>query len=62
MKKPKIYGFAYNCPCLERLDDCPIKKIDHLSFKEKVQYIDNLSQNQKNEIIEYHIKCSKGRE
>ena len=61
MKKPKIYGFAYNCPCLERLDDCPIKKIDHLSFREKVRYIDNLSQIEKNEIIEYHDNCSKRR-
>ena len=42
-----LYGLAYDCPYLERTVDCPLKQIEHLSFQEKVKWIDTLSEEEK---------------
>ncbi len=34
-----IYGLAYDCPHLDRHDDCPLKAIEKLPFKQKVLWI-----------------------
>jgi len=57
-----IYGVSYKCPALERQDNCPLKKIDCFSFKEKVILIDGLCIEEKKEILEHHKICSKNRE
>jgi len=54
-----LYGLAYNCPYLQRKDDCPLKEVDHLSFKEKIDWIDNLDLDKKKAILEYHQVCPK---
>jgi hypothetical protein len=57
-----IYGVSYSCPVLVRKDNCPLKRIDSLSFKEKVILIDGLCVEEKNEILQHHKACSKSRE
>jgi len=56
-----LYGLAYGCPCIERKEDCPLREIDHLSFKEKIMWIDALSKEEKVTILEHHKFCSKTR-
>lgn len=56
-----LYGLAYNCPCLQRLDDCPFKEGDHHSYSERVVWIQYLSKEEKETIREHHKVCSKNR-
>ena len=56
-----LYGLAYDCPHLEREVDCPIKEVEHLSFREKVKWIDTLSEQEKETILERHKFCTKNR-
>ena len=57
-----LYGLAYECPYIERKDNCLFKELDQLSFKEKVDWIDGLSQEKKSIIRELHLICSRLRE
>jgi hypothetical protein len=56
-----LYGLAYSCPYFQRKTDCPFNEIDHLSFPEKIEWIDNLSQDKKKAILEHHQTCSQKR-
>lgn len=56
-----LYGLAYRCPILERRVDCPLKEVDHLSFKEKVIWIQSLSKEEKAILMEFHLVCSNNR-
>lgn len=51
-----FYGILFDCPVGKRLKDCPFYMKDHLSFKEKIQWIDGLNQNEQESIINYHIE------
>ena len=53
-----LYGLAYNCPAKQRQDDCPLNVMEHLSFKEKVNWINELSKEEKKVILEQHQVCS----
>ncbi len=53
-----LYGFAYNCPSFHRLNDCPFKQVKQLPFKQKVLWINGLSKEEKEIILEYHKACS----
>ena len=53
-----IFGLAYACPYLERQEDCPLKIVVHLSFKGKVLWIKELSNVEKEIILEHHRACS----
>ena len=57
-----IYGCAYDCPVQKRKQDCPFTEIDQLKFKEKVDWIDDLNQGEKELIIKHHSICSWNRE
>lgn len=61
LEENNLYGIAYNCPTLDRQDYCPLKKIEHFSFQEKVKWINALSEEEKETILEYHQICSKNR-
>jgi len=61
IEENSLYGLAYGCPHLERQPDCPLRKIEHLSFLEKVKWIDNLKDEEKEAILEHHQHCSKNR-
>lgn len=53
-----LYGLSYECPYAIRKNNCPLKDIDSLSFQEKVDWIDGLSEERKRSIWEQHIVCS----
>jgi len=57
-----IYGIAYGCPKEKRDKDCPLLEIDHLSFNEKVEFINELSEEKKEIILSHHIFCTKKEE
>lgn len=59
--KKSTYGLAYDCPYLERQIDCPLKQVEHISFMEKVKWINNLSNEEKYTIMERHQVCSGNR-
>jgi len=54
-----LYGLAYDCLHRIRKNNCPLKSIDSLSFQEKVNWIDELSEERKRSIWEQHMVCSK---
>jgi hypothetical protein len=60
--KHLIYGLAYECPFVEKNDNCPLAEIDFLSFKEKVDWINSLNDLTRRSIWELHLICSKMRE
>lgn len=55
----QLYSIAYGCPKGKRENDCPLLKIDHLSFKEKIEWTDKLSDEQKESILKHHSFCIK---
>lgn len=57
--KSDIYCIAYGCPKKKRDNDYPLLEIDHLSFKEKIEFIDKLSEEKKGIILSHHIFCTK---
>jgi|JFJP01.1.fsa_nt_gi hypothetical protein len=54
----QLYGCAFGCPLKKRLEDCPFNEFDHLSFKEKVIHIKNLSKEKRESMILHHKYCS----
>ena len=61
VEQTNLYGLAYDCPYLQRKDDCPLKEVNHLSFKEKVEWVDRLDTEKKRTILVHHQVCSKNR-
>jgi hypothetical protein len=62
MKDPdQLYGLAFDCPYFDRNDDCPLKEKEQLPLREKVSWINSLSQDEKQKMIEQHKNCSKNR-
>jgi len=57
-----LFGMAYECPYGKRKNDCPLKVVDHLSFKEKVDWVMRLKKENSMVILEYHRNCSRRRE
>lgn len=57
-----IFGCAYDCPMQKREQDCPYLEIEHLTFKEKVDWIETLNKEKKELIIKHHSICSWNRE
>jgi len=53
-----IYGLSYECPYIVRKDNCSLKCVDSLSFQEKVNWINSLSEERIRSIWEQHIVCS----
>jgi len=39
----EIFGCAYNCPAQKKTKECPLNKIEHLSFKEKKIWMKGIS-------------------
>jgi hypothetical protein len=57
--KSDIYGIAYECPKRNRDNDCPLLDIDDLSFKEKLDWINELNDEKKESIVNHHRFCTK---
>lgn len=57
-EKLELFGLAYGCPNEPRRNGCPLKKIDHLAFVDKVAWIERLSEDEIRELIVEHKDCS----
>tara|TARA_R110002050_G_scaffold274283_2_gene418659 strand:+ start:16683 stop:16892 length:210 start_codon:yes stop_codon:yes gene_type:complete len=57
--KSDIYCIAYECPKKNRDNDCPLLEIEHLSFKEKLDWIDKLDEESHEFILRHHSFCTK---
>ena len=60
--KDQIYGCAFGCPLQTRDQNCPFNKIDHLSIKEKVIWINALCVEERESIIKHHLICTREKE
>lgn len=58
-KNKQLYGIAFGCPINHREYNCPINVVDHLSFKEKVKWINKLSKEKRDSIWKHHQVCTK---
>ena len=54
-----LYGIFYNCPVGDRCEDCPIKEIENMSFKDKLKWFEKQNNKMKKEIYKHHFECSK---
>lgn len=58
--KSGLYCIAYGClKGTNRNNDCPLPKIEHLSFKEKIDWIDKLDGKKKEAILTHHACCTR---
>lgn len=53
-----IYGCAFECPVKQRNKDCPFNEVEHLSYKEKIFWLQSISTEIKKNIIEHHLVCT----
>jgi hypothetical protein len=58
----QIYGCAFGCPFQHRYPDCPLADVDHLTIREKVNWVNSLIKEQKAKIMEKHLLCFERRE
>ena len=55
--KLNLYGLAIECPFRDECPDCPIKKIRKINdFEKQIEFIDNLTLDEINELIHRHNK------
>ena len=57
--KPVLYSISYGCPKMDRSHDCPLLEIEHLAFKEKIKWINELSKEKEELILSHHSLCTK---
>lgn len=57
----QLYGLAFGCPYLERIDNCPLKHVDELTNEERYYWIYKLRDEDKRKILNFHIYCSLNR-
>ncbi len=53
----RFYGNLYVCPAGKRNPDCPILEIQNLTFAERVEWFDDLSDEEKSVLEEHHKNC-----
>ena len=58
----EILGCAYACPWKTRKKSCPLNEIEHLSFREKLIWLKDVSLEKKESIIKQHLFCTNSRE
>ena len=58
MTRSRLYGIAYGCPKMNRNKDCLLLEIDNLSFKEKVDWINELDEEKIEVILKHHELCT----
>ena len=59
MVNSDLYCIAYGCPKGNRDLDCPLSKIEHLSFKERIDWIDELNDAKKETILRHRLPDSR---
>lgn len=55
-------GNLYACPFGKRLSDCPIFPVVLNTFRERYEWFDNLSIEERESVVEYHNQCLTKRE
>ena len=55
----EIYGCAFGCPLQIREKDCPFNEVEHLTNKEKVNWMKSLTEKDKEAIVKHHLYCTK---
>lgn len=53
-----LYSITYGCPKMNRDKDCPLSEIEHLSFEERIDWIDELDDGKKEAILKHHAHCT----
>ena len=53
-KNGKIYGLIFGCPFMDCAVDCPFIEIRKLSLQERIEYIEKLTAEQVNQLVETH--------
>lgn len=57
-----LYGIFFECPARTRSIDCPIIKMEKLSFKSKMMWFYKLTDEEKSKLQKHHIECSNKRD
>ena len=57
-----FYGLIFNCPAGDELINCDFKIIRQLKTKERIDYFNALTEQEKNALIEKHQRCLSVRE
>ena len=57
----KLYGLAFGCPYLDRDDNCIMMLVEELSFCDKYYWINSLSSDEKQRMLDHHMVCSKNK-
>ncbi len=52
-----LYGLAIACPLHNCDQSCPIDKIREMPIKERINYLEDLSKEEKGELITRHNAC-----
>jgi hypothetical protein len=53
----ELFGIAFGCPREDRNINCPLIGIDDLTLKQRKEFIDNLSEVEKEALIQHHHEC-----
>jgi len=56
-KKIFVFGLLMNCPEGEPMVDCPLEKYRKLSIKERLKYLEKLSDKEIDKINKHHHEC-----
>ena len=52
-----IYGLIFDCPCKHEQSNCPMREIREKPIKERLEYVKNLPEKQKEVICQTHKDC-----
>ena len=57
----ELYGLVNGCPLLSRVDDCPFFNADMLCIKHRVEWVAQLDEKERGNILWHHKLCFKQR-
>ena len=57
-----LYGLVFECPLINELDSCPFKNIRTKPIRERWYFINNMTEPEKEKILNYHEKCFDNRQ
>lgn len=58
-QKNGLYGMAFQCPYKNRNPGCIFYYMEHLTFREKIAWIDQISPQLADNILIVHTNCRK---
>lgn len=57
-----VKGLMIECPLYSALPECPLQKYRGMPINEKFHIVDNMSDEEINQVIQYHKQCLGDRE